>query len=74
MTGDLLPRPVEVWCVRVDERRPAIVVPTDRVRDPRVRSFLVVLLTSRLRLEGQPGNVRLDRRDTRLTRTRVANV
>jgi mRNA interferase MazF len=51
-----------------------VVVQTDSVRDPRVRSFLVVPLTSRLHLEGLPGNVRLDRKDTRLPRTSVANV
>jgi len=49
-------------------------VQTDEVRDPRVRSFLVVPLTSRLHLEGLPGNVRLDRGHTRLTKPSVANV
>jgi len=73
-TGDALPRRGEVWWVRVDKRRPAVVVQTDRVRESRVRSFLVVPLTSRLHLEGLPGNVRLDRRDTRLTKPSVANV
>lgn len=47
---------------------------TDKVRDPRVRSFLVVPLTSRLHLEGLPGNLRLDRGDTRLPKPSVANV
>ena len=73
-TGDALPRRGEVWWVRVDKRRPAVVVQTDEVREPRVRSFLVVPLTSRLHLEGLPGNVRLDRRDTRLAKSSVANV
>lgn len=49
-------------------------VQTDKVREPRVRSFLVVPLTSRLHLEGLPGNVRLDRGDTRLPKASVANV
>jgi mRNA-degrading endonuclease toxin of MazEF toxin-antitoxin module len=74
MTGEDLPRRGEIWWVRVDKRRPAIVVQTDRVLDPRVRSFLVVPLTSRVHLEGLPGNVRLDRRDTSLTKSSVANV
>ena len=39
-----------------------------------MRSFLVVPLTSRLHLEGLPGNVRLERRATRLPKTSVANV
>jgi mRNA-degrading endonuclease toxin of MazEF toxin-antitoxin module len=72
--GEPLPRRGEVWWVRVDKRRPAIVVQTDTVRDPRVRSFLVVPLTSRLHLEGLPGNVRLEARATRLSRPSVANV
>lgn len=73
-SGEALPRRGEVWWVRVDKRRPAVVVQTDKVREPRVRSFLVVPLTSRLHLEGLPGNVRLDRRDTGLPKTSVANV
>lgn len=60
--------------MRADKRRPAVVVQTDLVREPRVRSFLVVPLTSRLHLEGLPGNVRLDRRATGLTKPSVANV
>jgi len=72
--GERLPRRGEVWWVRVDKRRPAIVVQTDKVRDSRVRSFLVVPLTSRLHLEGLPGNVRLDKRATGLSKPSVANV
>lgn len=73
-SGDLLPRRGEVWWVRVDKRRPAVVVQTDKVREPRVGSFLVVPLTSRLHLEGLPGNVRLDRGATHLSKVSVANV
>lgn len=75
MIGDTpLPRRGEVWWVRVDKRRPAVIVQTDKVREPRVASFLVVPLTSRLHLEGLPGNVRLDARATRLSKPSVANV
>jgi mRNA interferase MazF len=74
MIGEALPRRGEIWWVRVDKRRPALVVQTDKVREPRVRSFLVVPLTSRLHLEGLPGNVRLERRETGLPKTSVANV
>ena len=73
-SGDDLPARGEVWWVRADKRRPAIVVQTDKVRESRVRSFLVVPLTSRVHLEGLPGNVRLDRRDTGLSKPSVANV
>ena len=74
MSGEPLPRRGEVWWVKVDKRRPALVVQTDLVREPRVMSFLVVPLTSRVHLEGLPGNVRLPRRSTRLPRASVANV
>lgn len=72
--GEPLPRRGEVWWVRVDKRRPAVVVQTDLVRDPRVRSFLVVPLTSRLHLAELPGNLRLEARATRLSKASVANV
>ena len=72
--GEVLPRRGQVWWVRVDKHRPAVVVQSDTVREPRVRSFLVVPLTSRLHLEGLPGNVRLDRRATGLPKASVANV
>lgn len=73
-TGEALPRRGEVWWVRTDKRRPAIVVQSDSVREPRVRSFLVVPLTSRLHLQELPGNVRLSRRSTGLSKPSVANV
>lgn len=60
--------------MRVDKLRPAVVVQTDRVRDPRIRSFLVVPVTSRVNLEGLPGNVRLERRNTGLSKASVANL
>jgi mRNA-degrading endonuclease toxin of MazEF toxin-antitoxin module len=60
--------------VRVDKLRPAVVVQTDAVREGRVRSFLVVPLTSRLHLEGLPGNLRLEKRATGLRKPSVANV
>lgn len=74
MTGESLPRRGEVWWVRVDKRRPAVVVQTDKLRDSRISTYLVVPLTSRLHLEGMPGNVRCETRSTRLTKTSVANV
>lgn len=60
--------------MRVDKLRPAVVVQTDAVRESRVRSFLVVPLTSRLHLEGMPGNLHLDRGATGLTKPSVANL
>ncbi len=72
-SGDEQPRRGEIWWVRTDKRRPAVVVQTDKVREPRVRSFLVVPLTTRLHLEGLPGNIRLDRSSTGLRKASVAN-
>lgn len=74
MSGDALPRRGEVWWVRTDKLRPAVIVQSDKVREPRVTTFLVVPLTSRMHLEGLPGNVRLDGRATRLAKSSVANV
>ncbi len=73
-SGEPLPARGEVWWVRLDKLRPAVVVQTDAVREPRVRSFLVVPLTSRLHLDGLPGNVRLERRATGLSKPSVANL
>jgi mRNA interferase MazF len=73
-TGEPLPSRGEVWWVRVDKRRPAVVVQSDIVREPRVRSFLVVPLTSRLHLAELPGNVQLSRQVTGLPKPSVANV
>jgi len=74
MNGEALPRRGEVWWVRADKRRPVVVVQTDHVREPRVRSFLVVPLTTRLHLAELPGNVRFERRSTGLPKASVANV
>lgn len=78
MTGDsaaaVAPRRGEVWWVRVDKRRPAVIVQTDKVREARVQTFLVVPLTGRTHMAELPGNVRLSRRSTGLSKESVANV
>lgn len=74
MSGEAVPRRGQVWWVRTDKRRPAIVVQTDAVNGPGVRSFLVVPLTSRLHLAGLPGNLRLETGATGLPKASVANV
>lgn len=60
--------------MRVDKRRPAVVIQSNSIREPRVRSFLVVPLTSRLHLADLPGNVQLSRQATGLPKASVANV
>lgn len=72
--GEALPRRGEVWWVRMDKRRPAVVVQSDAIGEPRVGTFLSVPLTSRLHLEDLPGTVRLARRATGLSKVSVANV
>lgn len=74
MNGSDFPRRGEVWWVRTDKRHPAIVVQSDKVGQSRVRSFLVVPLSSRLHLSELPGNLRLEPRATRLSKASVANV
>lgn len=78
MTGERVgtadPRRGEVWWVRVDKRRPAVVVQTDKLREARVQTFLVVPLSSRTHMAELPGNVRLSRRATGLSKESVANV
>lgn len=58
----------------MDKRRPVVVVQSDKLREPRVRTFLVAPLTSRLHLAGLPGTVRLPIRTTGLSKDSVANV
>jgi mRNA interferase MazF len=60
--------------VRLDKRRPAVVIQTDHVRQSGVRSFLVAPLTSRLHVADLPGNVKLERRATGLSKPSVANL
>lgn len=56
------------------DRRPAVVVQTDYLNVSRIRTTLVVLLTSNLDLADAPGNVRIPARSTGLPRDSVANV
>ena len=55
-------------------RRPVIVVQGDALNRSRVATVVCVPLTSNLRWEGAPGNVRLAARMTGLPRDSVANV
>ncbi|HEV8238977.1 MAG TPA: type II toxin-antitoxin system PemK/MazF family toxin [Thermoanaerobaculia bacterium] len=69
-----MPRRGDIWWILADKRRPAVVIQTDKVREPRVKTFLVVPLTSRAHLAELPGNIRLSRRVTGLGKDSVANV
>lgn len=74
MNGEARPARGEVWWILADKRRPALVVQSHKIREPRVRTFLVVPLTTRLHLLGLPGTVRLDEALTGLSKPSVANV
>lgn len=55
-------------------RRPVLVVQSDAFNASRIGTVVVVALTSNLELAEAPGNVRLSRRTTGLSKASVANV
>ncbi len=55
-------------------RRPAVVIQSDRFNQSRLRTVIVVALTSNQRLAAMPGNVRLPAELTGLAEDSVANV
>lgn len=74
--------PQLAWCLDLAEptgsepgfRRPVVVVQGDSFNQSAIRTVVAVLLTSNLRWTAAPGNVRLTKRATGLTRDSVANV
>ncbi len=55
-------------------RRPVLVVQTDGFKRSKIRTVVVVSLTTNLRLAESPGNVLFPRADTGLREDSVANV
>jgi mRNA interferase MazF len=55
-------------------RRPALVVQHDRFNRSSIRTAVVAAITSNLRLEAMPGNVRLRKGEANLPRPCVVNV
>lgn len=55
-------------------RRPVLVVQADRFTRSSIRTVVVVILTTNLRLEAAPGNVKLTSGNTGLPKDSVANV
>jgi len=55
-------------------RRPVLVVQDDEFNESLIRTVVVVVLTSNLRLAAAPGNILYRRRDSGLTKDSVANV
>jgi mRNA interferase MazF len=55
-------------------RRPVVIVQADAFTRSRIGTVIVVAITSKTGRAAAPGNVRLNRRDSRLSRESVANV
>jgi mRNA interferase MazF len=72
----------EVWWASIGDprgsgpgfRRPVVIVQADEFNDSAIRTVLCVAVTSNLRLGEAPGNVRLPRRASGLSKESVANV
>ena len=72
----------EVWWAELPEprgsepgyRRPVLIVQSDNFNRSRIQSVVVTVITSNLRLAAAPGNVRLARRETGLSKDSVINV
>jgi mRNA interferase MazF len=55
-------------------RRPVLIVQADDFNESRIRTVVVIVITTNLRLAAAPGNVLCSRRETGLPRDSVANV
>jgi mRNA interferase MazF len=72
----------EVWWASLPEprgsepgyRRPVLIVQADSFTESRIRTVVIVAITTNLHLAMAPGNVELSRRATRLRTESVANV
>lgn len=72
----------EVWWASLPEpagaapgyRRPVLVIQADEFNESRIRTVIVAVITSNLRLAEAPGNVRCRRSETTLPRDSVINV
>jgi mRNA interferase MazF len=72
----------EIWWASLTEpqgsgpgfRRPVVVVQSNPFNESRIRTVIVAVITSNLRLSDAPGNVLLGTRESRLPRDSVINV
>jgi mRNA interferase MazF len=72
----------EVWWASLGEprgsgpglRRPVVIVQADDFNESAIRTVLCLAVTSNLRLGEAPGNVRLPRRASGLSKDSIANV
>jgi mRNA interferase MazF len=80
--GRLVVRRGEVWWASLPEpsgsgpgfRRPVLVIQSDPFNESRINTVIVAVVTSNVRLAQAPGNVLLERRQSRLPRDSVINV
>ena len=56
------------------KRRPILVVQSDAFNASRIQTVIAAVITSNMDLAAAPGNIRLRRRDTKLSRESVVNV
>jgi mRNA interferase MazF len=72
----------EIWWAALPEprgsepgyRRPVVIVQADAFNRSQIQTVVVAAITSNVRLADAPGNVRLARRQSRLSRESVINV
>ena len=72
----------EVWWASLPEprgsgpgfRRPVLIIQSDPFNESRIGTAIVTVVTSNLRLANAPGNVLLEKRESRLPRDAVINV
>ena len=55
-------------------RRPVLIIQSDDFNKSRIKTVVVAILTSNLRLQAAPGNVFLTKRSTMLAKDSVVNV
>jgi mRNA interferase MazF len=55
-------------------RRPVLVIQANSFNESRIASVIVAIITTNLAIEGAPGNVRLPKADSGLTKPSVVNV
>ena len=56
------------------KRRPVLVVQSDAFNESRIQTVIAAVITSNLELAAAPGNFKLRRRDTQLSKDSVVNV
>lgn len=72
----------EIWWASLEQprgsepgyRRPVLVVQADSFNESRIATVLVAVITSNLALSEAPGNVRISKSDSKLSKASVVNV